>query len=206
MLTPRRLTLGLAVLVLCGVSAFILTLDAGRSRASGGAWSPEGDEVMLASTDITAEIGDIDVTCDAMVGFGTLSKEESATWTVTPELSHCNYPVKVKGAWTATAVDSSEATLELPKEEKAVSIEISSSCTVNLESGGTLGSSGDYTTGVNGVEEPSTFEISSSSVTVKDSSKGCVTPLCSKEEAKVAVISGNLLLINDTSRETDIGV
>jgi hypothetical protein len=199
-----RLRVGILVVTVAGFVAF--ALNASDTHASGENWGPAGDKVFIDSTNMEIQVGTITVKCEATAGTGTLSEPGSSTWTVTPSFSRCNYPVVAKGAWTATDLNSSEATLEIPKEEKAISIEVSSGCIVNLEAGGTLGSASDYTNGENGMTEPSMLELISQTTTVKDSSKACVTVPCSKEEAKSATFNGNILLFNYSSEAEAVKV
>ena len=200
----RTRVAGGIVLGLSIASAFVLVMSR-DSSASGGDWTPAGDEVVVDSSDISFSIGTIEVTCDVTAGIGTL-KTESSTWDFKPTFSDCNHPVTVKGEWTATDVNSSEATLTIPKEEKAVDIEVSSECSVYIE-GGTIGSSGDYDNGESGVTEPSELELFSQTVTVKDSTKACVELFCRKgEEAKSATVSGTLGLLNYSNEAEPIKV
>jgi hypothetical protein len=147
-------------------------------------------------------VGMLTIECEALVGSGTLGTE-SATWTFTPHFNGCTKPVKAEAAWTANDVSSSEATFTIPTG-KSMTIEAAPSCTVTVESGGTLGSAGNYANGVNGELEPSTVELAEQSVSIKSSGFECPAVICSG--TSTAVFNGNLSLFNYTSEEVAIKV
>jgi hypothetical protein len=179
-----------------GLSLVFASLATGASPAIAGNWSPEGDKALIVSSNFFILIGGKEDECEAMTGTGTLGTK-SSTWSVSPEFLGCTFPILTEGSWTATDVNSEEATLLIPKKEKALVVELSKECSVRLEEGVTLGSTKDYVNGVSGAEDPSSLELASQLVLVKESKEKCA-------EAKKATISANMLLINLTSLTSPI--
>lgn len=197
----RFAALTLCITIIGSLVGLVLSTS---SSASGGTWSPTGDEAIADSANVSIEAGGTTVSCEATVGQGTLSATESATWKLKTAFSDCNDPVTVKGEWTATDVNSSEATLEIPKEEHALTIELSSKCTLYVNGGATLGSAGDYINGTGGVIEPSQLELTGQTMTVTDSPTGCLKS-CGKE-VTTAGISGTFGILNFTTEAEAIKV
>jgi hypothetical protein len=191
------------LLCLFGAS-LVVALAVNTSSAAAGNWSPAGDEVVVDSTNVAIELGGKKITCEATVGEGKLASPASSTWTFTPEFSQCSNAISVEGSWTAKDVNGEEATLEIPTKAKAVVMEVSSGCDVDVENGGTVGSSKDYVNGTNGLEKPSELTLTAQAVTIKDSPKKCVAP-CSTETTS-ADISGQMLFFNFTSMAEAIKV
>jgi hypothetical protein len=177
-----------------GAVLTIAFLGASIGSAQAGNWAPAGAQVVIDSTNFSFELEGAGepFTCEAAVGTGKI-KTASTTWTFTPEFSECPSPVKVKGAWTATDVNSEEATLEIPKQKGGSLIfEVSPTCNVLTEGGVTLGSGKDYKNGKNGLTIPSRMSLKQK-ISIIDSPKECFNKNTS------ALVSANLSLFNFTN-------
>lgn len=184
--------------VVVAVSA-LLALDQGSSPAAVGVWTPSSASALINSTNLMITIGAVKDECHSVSGKGTLGKE-SKTWTFTPEFGGCTDAVSIKGAWTASDINSGEATLKTGEEANSFVIEVSA-CKVIVKSGSTIGVEGDYSNGTSGLERPSTLEFESQSVTVTQSPSGCL-----KEEVKTATISAGWNVFNLSSTKEAIDV
>ncbi len=187
------------LIIFISLAAGIFTMIP-ASPALARQWIPNQANVVMNSLNFSITIGKEVVTCGATVAEGTLGKG-SSTWTATPEFFRCGTPqVKAGSAWTATAVNGSEATLAIPKGEAAgINVALSAKCKVRVEAGPTLGASGDFEDGANGVLEPSELTITGEKVAVAGTSKEC------GESATTAAISANFILLNFTNQEESIG-
>jgi hypothetical protein len=179
-----------------GVALSLVMVAASASCAMAQKWGPEGATAVIASTEPSIEIGSKVFTCGEIAGEGKI--EHSAKWTFTPTFTECTASIKAGGAWTAVADSNEEATLTIPSgEANRVAIEVSSKCTVFMESGGTLNASKDFYNGTNGTTEPSVLVFAepgvAQTVPVVDSPKGCLN------SATKAAISANFELLNMTS-------
>jgi hypothetical protein len=177
------------VIGVVAVASILVAFTRTNSSAAGEDWAPSGASVLIDSTNTSIALGGVTDECDAASAKSTLG-EASSTWTFTPEFDECTDPIKVKGAWTATDVNSGEATLTTSGESSSLVIELPS-CEITVASSSTIGATGDYTAGTNGLEKPSLLEIASQSVTVTQSPKGCLKVPCTNNEVKTATISGN---------------
>lgn len=174
-----------------GVVLAMVSLVGGTDAASAGTWAPSEAKALILGTDFTIKIGAKEDLCRGTVGEGKLGAKTS-TWTFTPEFSTCAFTTTTEGSWTATDVNATEATIQLPKKEKGLVVEISKECHVNIESGPTLGAEKDETNGKNGAEVPSSLTLGPQEVTIKESPAKCVG-------AAAAVISAHMVFINLTS-------
>jgi hypothetical protein len=195
----KRRALMAGIGIIAGAS-ILVAVNQTNSSAVGEDWAPSGASVLIDSTNTTVTLGGLTDECDAASGKGTLG-EGSSTWTFTPEFEECTYPIKVKGSWTATDVNSSEATLTTSGESSSLVIELPS-CEITAASSSKVGTASDYHIGTNGLEKPSSLEIASQSVTVTQSPKDCLKIPCTNSEAKTATVNGDWNVF-DLTKETE---
>lgn len=181
-----------------GLGLAVLGMATSATCALAGSWTPEGAGAFIASTNFLISIGTKVDECNSTAGEGTLGAKTS-TWTLLPQFSNCTYHTLAEGSWTATDVNSEEATLQIPRGERALVVELSKECSVRVEEGATLGATKDYVNGVNGAEDPSELELAPQSVLAKESAAKCA-------EVTKVTISANMLLVNLTSLTTPIDV